>query len=460
MSGRGRCTTCGAINRDDATFCTQCFSRNPFLGSSEPAAATVTTPATAAFATPAPAIAGVGAFGYPFSEPSEPAPARATSDFEPVRWRWKHLSMFYAAVWILPVVLNLFLPPTAFKVSAFLDRAMLMQIVGYLIGGFVLWSLVVNHGDNDWTTVGGKKFDGRELLFGALLGLGLIAAVIPIGIALNQGEFGVDPMVRLLVGGASGFGVFLAAIVIGIGAPVIEEVFFRGIMFEKLRRLSMWVAIPVTAVLFTLAHGALLIPAILLMGFVLGFVRRKKSIWFTMGTHSAWNFSILFIAVVLMGGSFTHGTTEDPFSLTYPNTWHESDEARDVIGPRPEIVLASPSGSIAAFDYKKTRWPNAELTLKAMWDRIFGVGYSSIGPGQYDIKPIDVDFGAIVQGYEATIHGPSLAGDQPMAVTLLVVQRMTSKNALVAVFGCHEAACADEGAEFDEMLGSIRLFDW
>src|SRR3712207_9538199 len=107
MSGRGRCNACGAINREDAAFCTQCFTRNPLMETQSASA----TPVVAGGFSPAPALATAAVAGYPFVEPVEPiAPARSSSSsHEPLRWRWKHLSMFYAAVWILPSVLDLFL---------------------------------------------------------------------------------------------------------------------------------------------------------------------------------------------------------------------------------------------------------------------------------------------------------------------------------------------------------------
>lgn len=455
MSGRGRCVSCGAINRDDAPFCTQCFTRNPLTDSAPTPYATPGAPIGFA---PAMAAPGVGTF--PLAEQVGQRAMSRTSALDPVGWRWKQIWTLGFVVWMLPGIVNLFFGSGG-AMSSIIDRSMMIQIGAYLVGGFMLWSLIQYSEGGDWSALGFKVFSGRELAFGALFGLALLGAFVPIGKLLNQGPFGVDPMVRLLVGGASGAGVWLVAIVVGIGAPVLEEIYFRGLMYEKLRRLSVWIAIPVTAVLFTLAHGALLIPAILMMGFVLGIARLKRSLWFTIGTHSAWNFSILFIGIAVMGGSFTYGTSSDPFSLSYPNTWHQSDEARALAGPRPDVALSSPAGSMASFAYEKSAWPSAEMTLKSLVHELTGLGMGQDLPtGAAQMKPLDIDFGTLVQGYELEVTVPGPVAGQPLYATLVVVQRPSSRRALIAEFSCVRAVCEDELPEFDEMLGSIRLFKW
>ena len=63
-----------------------------------------------------------------------------------------------------------------------------------------------------------------------------------------------------------------------IGAPVIEELFFRGLLFRSLRRrFGPWPAIVGSAVVFGLAHFELLqLPALIAFGLVLGFMAEKS----------------------------------------------------------------------------------------------------------------------------------------------------------------------------------------
>ena len=77
-----------------------------------------------------------------------------------------------------------------------------------------------------------------------------------------------------------GGGSFLGAVVVAvIGAPLIEEIVFRGIVFRSLRRVSPpWVAILVSSVLFGLYHmNTVQIVYATLMGLVAGIIYEKSN---------------------------------------------------------------------------------------------------------------------------------------------------------------------------------------
>ena len=77
-----------------------------------------------------------------------------------------------------------------------------------------------------------------------------------------------------------GGGSFLGAVVVAvIGAPLIEEIVFRGIVFRSLRRVSLpWVAILVSSVLFGLYHmNTVQIVYATLMGLVAGIIYEKSN---------------------------------------------------------------------------------------------------------------------------------------------------------------------------------------
>jgi len=286
----------------------------------------------------------------------------ATPQRRPVVWRWKHLWAFGFAAWGLPQVLRGMLPSDG-SLSSLIDRSLMISIVGYLLGGLVAFALVREQ-DGDWTTLGLGPFDRRELARGAAFGVALLAAFVPVGLLLNHGRLGLDPLMKLLVGGASGAGLLLVGIVVIVGAPVIEEIYFRGLLYEKLGRRSGWLAVVVSALLFTLAHGALLIPAILLMGFALGVVRRTRTLWFTMGAHAAWNLVIVTIAAaVLLGGATRFSSSDGVFSLEHPASWESSQESRKVFGTIPELTLGSARGSFAMFTYEPALEASAQATL-------------------------------------------------------------------------------------------------
>ncbi|MGH9213153.1 MAG: lysostaphin resistance A-like protein [Acidimicrobiales bacterium] len=68
------------------------------------------------------------------------------------------------------------------------------------------------------------------------------------------------------------FGVTMLILIVGIGAPIFEEIFYRGLMQRALqRRLGDWPAVVVTAVVFGLSHFQLLqMPGLILFGMVVG----------------------------------------------------------------------------------------------------------------------------------------------------------------------------------------------
>lgn len=77
-----------------------------------------------------------------------------------------------------------------------------------------------------------------------------------------------------------GGGSFLGAVVVAvIGAPLIEEIVFRGIVFRSLRRVSPpWVAILASSVLFGLYHmNTVQIVYATLMGLVAGIIYEKSN---------------------------------------------------------------------------------------------------------------------------------------------------------------------------------------
>jgi membrane protease YdiL (CAAX protease family) len=72
--------------------------------------------------------------------------------------------------------------------------------------------------------------------------------------------------------GVHGLGILIVFVLLAIGAPLVEELFFRGLLQRSLsRRFGRPVAIAGSAALFGLAHFELLqLPALILFGVVLG----------------------------------------------------------------------------------------------------------------------------------------------------------------------------------------------
>ena len=130
----------------------------------------------------------------------------------------------------------------------------------------------------------------KNLSLGLLIGLALISAVVGVAAVLDVynivGEGGTGELVRLLIA---------TAIIPGI----LEEIFFRGILFRWIEEWAgSWAALVVTAALFGVAHimnpnatwfssFAIAVEAGLLLG---GAYMLTRSLWMPIGLHAAWNF--------------------------------------------------------------------------------------------------------------------------------------------------------------------------
>jgi membrane protease YdiL (CAAX protease family) len=154
------------------------------------------------------------------------------------------------------------------------------------------------------TVLGLRRFKPIDLLIGA----GLMAAVWMFIIVHNiiLMIFGIAPQGEYLTELFNGEGSLVTLVVIGvIIAPLVEEFFFRGLVFPGLREKYNWkVAAVLSALLFGLAHMqlAVLLPTVA-MGLLMAYlVQRTNSVWPGVILHAAVNglsFALLYILTVL-----------------------------------------------------------------------------------------------------------------------------------------------------------------
>lgn len=98
---------------------------------------------------------------------------------------------------------------------------------------------------------------------------------------------------------AGAFALFF--VVVTVGAPVVEELTYRGLGFALLAPFGTWVAIVVTGVLFGLAHGLIVaLPVLTIFGIAIGWLRaRTKSIYPPMLLHATFNGAALILSVTV-----------------------------------------------------------------------------------------------------------------------------------------------------------------
>ena len=123
------------------------------------------------------------------------------------------------------------------------------------------------------------RFEWRDIWRGAPAGALLQLAVIPLLYwplldVLGKTTEDVEGPARELTDRADGaIGVVLLVLIVGIGAPIVEEVFYRGFLQGALRKrgLPPGIAIAVSSTLFGLSHFELLqLPALVLFGALAG----------------------------------------------------------------------------------------------------------------------------------------------------------------------------------------------
>jgi membrane protease YdiL (CAAX protease family) len=101
----------------------------------------------------------------------------------------------------------------------------------------------------------------------------------PILRLLDKGTSDLEGPAREMTDRADGvLGVLLLVVIVGICAPVIEEIFYRGLFQQSLlkRGLPPAAAIGINATVFGLSHGELLqLPALILFGVVAGILAHR-----------------------------------------------------------------------------------------------------------------------------------------------------------------------------------------
>jgi len=174
--------------------------------------------------------------------------------------------------------------------------------LGYL-GAPLLASIRRGHGivrDFGW------RFERRDVPMG--LGIGVLTQFVAVPllyvpIFLVFGERDVSEAARELTDRATDpVGVILLVLVVVVGAPIIEELFFRGLFHQAIvkRGGHPWLAVAVTALVFGGIHFQLLqLPALVMFGVVAGWLtvrygRLGPAVWAHVG------FNGVTVAVLLL----------------------------------------------------------------------------------------------------------------------------------------------------------------
>lgn len=180
-----------------------------------------------------------------------------------------------------------------------LDRPLLVAMfIGALIYGFsalATFVLIVRRGRGSWREIGFRAPPLVALLVTPLLFIGQMTALLVTNLALTSvlGEF-QNPQVGALTDprGFSWINFAAVFVVAAIIAPIVEELLFRGLLYQWLRKHGgVALAVPGSAALFAVVHFIpVLLPALFVVGIVLALAFEwSKSLWVTITLHAMQN---------------------------------------------------------------------------------------------------------------------------------------------------------------------------
>ncbi len=226
--------------------------------------------------------------------------------------KWSDLAIYivggFGLYFLASLVLGLFIDEITLQVTV------LISVLNFAVLAGSVYVLAILRRKLSWSRLGllPEKFQLTHALIGTALAALLL---IPRGIAALFGLL----IERVVTGGISSlelresmfsvgfdtwYGVVLMVIGVGILAPIAEELFFRGLLYDFFRQKAgvIW-AVVLSSALFGLAHFDSL--AVVLSTFVMGVVmaisvERTKSLWTAIWMHIATNSgAIVVMAVVL-----------------------------------------------------------------------------------------------------------------------------------------------------------------
>jgi membrane protease YdiL (CAAX protease family) len=151
----------------------------------------------------------------------------------------------------------------------------------------------------------GLRFRAIDAPVGFAIGVVTQAVLVPllyVPILWFLDDADVAEQARSLTDRAHGPGVVLLVLIVVVGAPIVEELFYRGLLLRALeRRLRAPIAVVVSAVLFGAAHFQLLqLPALVMFGVILAVIAQRTGrlgpcIW----AHAGFNAYTVFTLLVL-----------------------------------------------------------------------------------------------------------------------------------------------------------------
>ncbi|HEX2949900.1 MAG TPA: type II CAAX endopeptidase family protein [Armatimonadota bacterium] len=184
---------------------------------------------------------------------------------------------------------------------------LVMSVFATLVSALIvlgIFLLTLGHKPWDWRVLGWQTTSR-----GVRYGLVTLLVILPIfwlvsvisGI-IFQGERQTNPLIEYFLLSRNPWlqvYLLLAAVLM---APLVEETFFRGILFRAMgEHMSFWVAAFSSGLLFALAHGQLAaILPITVLGTAFAFLtRRTRSLWASAAAHATYNGMVSLVLLLI-----------------------------------------------------------------------------------------------------------------------------------------------------------------
>jgi uncharacterized protein len=167
---------------------------------------------------------------------------------------------FVFALWILVAQFVVVLPAVLLGVVDPLEGGaglMLVLVVGQVVALATILGFLAARGRLSWRLLGPRRPQAWHVGIGVAAGVGGFLAVNVLVLTLRALFGPVDPpeqqvLSELAAGGLTTLFAVVAAVVM---APLLEEVVFRGVLFQAMkRRTGLWPAAIVTSLLFAIVH--------------------------------------------------------------------------------------------------------------------------------------------------------------------------------------------------------------
>jgi hypothetical protein len=214
-----------------------------------------------------------------------------------VDWRDLAVSVAVLVAWFVIAPLRFVLPSNwqDYAWSAFVVQVAVPTVL-FLAAIVVL----VRHRRQGWSSLGFRPTTRSAILVGAAVFLVTLAFDVVLG-ALFRGDESPASAASSLAG-TGVLGSLAVVLLGGLLTPVMEEVFFRGVLFAGVRRYwGFWAGALISAVLFAVPHGLdpIAFPSTAFAGVVYASLyERYRSIWPAIAAHALNNTAAAALAIV------------------------------------------------------------------------------------------------------------------------------------------------------------------